>query len=433
MQPHPPQVSPSQVPGRLPELPVLSQAGLRLPLWAPQVLGTPTPRPAPPRRRQPSKSNQVGLLSQLCPPHAPPPAPGARGHTPWSRRPRPGSETSPRPAPAAAAAAELGAGPGGGLRPARRGAYLRGRRPAPAALGGGRWSILPARGHSRRAPAPDSRARARDRDGRRAPGHAEAGAEPRPRRAPPPPRPRPAALKATEPRSAPAPPRRLRPGPAARAKSGPFNAGAGRQRAGAAAVRVPGAGAQRGCRRPTRQPGMQRGPGTPTLGRRWCRGWASDPSGRLRSQPPGTRTRLPQGGVSSGPAVRGLPVRGAWVRSWGARPDPPPSVLPAPSASLQLFGRRASASGCGRSAGYTGPRRLAQERPAPDGGARSHPGSAEALRGAAGHPQLRAVGWVTGARAGRTEFAPGQGPCLHGGLSADDWGRVPPREDFRVK
>lgn len=178
---------------------------------------------------------------------------------------------------------------------------------------------------------------------------------------------------------------------------------------------------------------MQRGPGTPTLGRRWCRGWASDPLRAAPQSAPGMRPRLPQGGVSSGPAVRGLPVRGGWVRSWGARPDPP-SVLPAPSASLYNYSEGApqprAAEGQPGTRGRGGWLRSA---PHPTRGARSHPGSAEALRGAAGHLQLWAVGWVTGARAGRTEFAPGQGRCLHGGLSADDWERVPPREDFRVK
>lgn len=241
IQAHPPQVSPSHIPPRLPELPGLGNAMLSrsgaaaLSPWTPHVLGTPDPTAGPHSTagNHPS-SIKLGyclsfvpslsfLLPTLSPSTHPPLTPDAHSHAPKSRWPPPVREEPPPDVRGCSCGGAGGGGRGRGegchrvRRPA--GAYLRGRRTVLPGLGGGRWSIFPARGHSRWAPRPGQ---PRPRPGPGGESRATRRPEPspaEPRPLPPTAPPRcPAALKATEPRlpradSAPAPRRALKAGP----------------------------------------------------------------------------------------------------------------------------------------------------------------------------------------------------------------------------
>lgn len=193
------------------------------------------------------------------------------------------------------------------------GAHLRGRRAVLAALGGRRWSIFPARGHSQRAPSPGPpRPRPGRRGERRATREPEPSpAEPRPLPSHPPPA---AALKATESRfpradsAAPGPRRALGAGPLTpgqvdKEPPGPRSRGAARLGTPTLDSRgCSGAGPPRpfgtedaerrwgrgGANPP--EPGCSRA-GVPALGARGAAGWASTPSRPLRSRPLGCQPR----------------------------------------------------------------------------------------------------------------------------------------------
>lgn len=305
-------------PGQPPELPgwgAPSRTGRGCSSPGPQHSDPPPP---PPHCRQPSKFNQVVLLSQPCPrlrgvpapclpasflPQTPAPTshPKAHSHAPGQRRPsavrglqarrRWGLQTRPQHGVARHA-----------------GAHLRGRRAVLAALGGRRWSIFPARGHSQRAPSPGPpRPRPGRRGERRATREPEPSpAEPRPLPSHPPPA---AALKATESRF-----------PRADSAPGPRRAlGAGPLTPGQVDKEPPGPRSRGAARL-----------GTPTLDSRGC-------SGARPPRPFGTEDaerRRGRGGESSGagvqqgrgPCPRSQRCSGVGVDPLQATPQPTPGM-----------------------------------------------------------------------------------------------------------
>lgn len=225
------------------------------------------------------------------------------------------------------------------------GAHLRGRRAVLAALGGRRWSIFPARGHSQRAPSPGPpRPRPGRRGERRATREPEPSpAEPRPLPSHPPPA---AALKATESRF---PRADSAPGPRRALGAGPLTPGQvdkeppGPRSRGAARLGTPTLDS-RGCSgagppRPfgTEDAERRRGRGGRILRSRGAAGPGSLPSEpevqRGGRRPPPGHSAADPWDASRGPSVvlhaqRGCEQRGI-SRSLLAWPEP--RFLPAPS------------------------------------------------------------------------------------------------------